>query len=186
MITGHVRGQDALKEDKQTFWTRLIAEHYSALTVYFRRRIAQPAEAEDLVQEAYMRLIRIDQGEGEAIHNPEAYLFTVAENLVREHAVLRKRAAVDMDLDELAPELLAVHDTTESDLDKGLRRQQLTAVFERLSAQHQAVLVMHYRDGLTYQGIAEQLGVSVHMVKKHVVKALAACRTGLAQYRWED
>src|ERR1700685_969340 len=61
---------------------RLIAQHYAALTGFFRRRTSQPLDVQDLVQEVYLRLLRMDQSEGTVIHNPEAYLFTVANNLV--------------------------------------------------------------------------------------------------------
>jgi len=47
---------------------------------------------------------------------------------------------------------------------------------ERLPAKSRAVLLMQYRDDLSYREIAERLKVSTHMVKKHVVKALALCR----------
>jgi RNA polymerase sigma-70 factor (ECF subfamily) len=40
---------------------------------------------------------------------------------------------------------------------------------------------MQYRDGLTYQQIGEQLGVSANMVKKYLSKALGHCRQRLAQ-----
>jgi DNA-directed RNA polymerase specialized sigma24 family protein len=39
--------------------------------------------------------------------------------------------------------------------------------------------VMQYRDGLTYRQIGERLGVSSHMVKKHVVRGLAVCRRAM-------
>jgi DNA-directed RNA polymerase specialized sigma24 family protein len=42
----------------------MIAGNYSALTAYFRRRIAQPAEAEDLVQEAYRKLRKLKSATG--------------------------------------------------------------------------------------------------------------------------
>ena len=165
---------------------KLIADHYSSLTVFFRRRIPQPAEAEDLVQEAYLRLIRTDQrGESETIHNPEAYLFTVATNLVREHAVLKRRAALNVDVDAVAPEWLAVEDTTAATLDSSSRLRQIAAVLAELSPGQRAAMVLHYRDGLTYPQVAERLSTSVHMVKKHIAKALVACRMNLIDARGE-
>ncbi len=44
-----------------------------------------------------------------------------------------------------------------------------------------AVLVMQYRDGLSYREIAQRMGVSSHMVKKHVVRGLATCRQALRE-----
>jgi RNA polymerase sigma-70 factor (ECF subfamily) len=174
-------------EEKRIFWTRLIGEHYASLMVYFRRRITRPEEVEDLVQETYLRLLRADHARvnGQEIQNPEAYLFTVAANLVREYSVLQRRFTRNVELEEVAPDLLAVDGTAESDMDRDILEQRLLSVLDRLSARYRAVVVMHYRDGLTYQEIAEKLGVSTHMVKKYVVKALAACRNGvsLCEYR---
>jgi RNA polymerase sigma factor (sigma-70 family) len=42
-----------------------------------------------------------------------------------------------------------------------------------------AVLVMQYRDGLSYKQIAERMNISPHMVKKHVVRGLSVCRRAL-------
>jgi RNA polymerase sigma-70 factor (ECF subfamily) len=41
---------------------------------------------------------------------------------------------------------------------------------------------MHYRDDLSYKEIGEQLAISPNMVKKYIVKGLAACRQGMARY----
>lgn len=54
-------------------------------------------DAEDLVQETYLRLLRAHQDQGEAIANPEAYLYTVALNLAREQAARRKQAPLRID-----------------------------------------------------------------------------------------
>jgi RNA polymerase sigma-70 factor (ECF subfamily) len=44
------------------------------------------------------------------------------------------------------------------------------------------VLVMHYRDELSYREISEQLLISASMVKKYIVKALTVCRQGMGRY----
>jgi RNA polymerase sigma-70 factor (ECF subfamily) len=175
-----------MKQAKQTSWTRLVVDHYSALTVFFRRRIPQPCEAEDLVQEAYLRLIRSDQGADGSIHNPEAYLFTVASNLVREHAVLRKRASLNVDVDDVAPEWLAVEDTAAANLDSSRRHRQIAGVLGTLPVAQRAAMVLHYREGLTYQQVAEHMGTSAHMVKKHIARGLVAFRMSLANEQGGD
>jgi DNA-directed RNA polymerase specialized sigma24 family protein len=48
-----------------------------------------------------------------------------------------------------------------------------------LPAKFQAVLILQYRDGLSYEEIAERLGVTTHAVKKYVMQGLALCRTRL-------
>ncbi|KTF37055.1 RNA polymerase sigma70 [Xanthomonas translucens pv. translucens] len=142
---------------------------------FFVRRGANE-DAEDMVQETYLLLVRAQQ-QGEAIANPEADLYTVALNLAREHATRRKQAPLR--IDELAQfsQLLAAGDNVE---DTAQRQQRLQALLAGLPERTRAVLVMQYRDGLSYKQIAERMGVSAHMVKKHVVRGLSACRRALA------
>ncbi|MFM7066008.1 MAG: sigma factor, partial [Gammaproteobacteria bacterium] len=64
---------------------RLLAERGERLRSFLRRRARPGTEIADLSQEIYLRLLRVP--EPEAIANPEAYLFTVAGNLLRERAV---------------------------------------------------------------------------------------------------
>lgn len=45
-----------------------------------------------------------------------------------------------------------------------------------LKEQTQAILILKKRDGLSRAEIAKQLGISVHTVKKHLLKAVAWCR----------
>src|ERR1700687_6231197 len=88
----------AAAEPKPSLVERLFAEHRGALKAFFLRRIRSKADASDLAQEVYVRMLRIsDQG---AIRNPVHYLYTVANNLVKEHAVLDRRQASGIDIDE--------------------------------------------------------------------------------------
>ena len=68
---------------------RLFAEHSTGLRSFFLRRIRSKADAADLAQEVYVRMLRVR--DLEAIRNPVSYLYTVANNLVKEHAVLDRR-----------------------------------------------------------------------------------------------
>jgi RNA polymerase sigma-70 factor (ECF subfamily) len=69
-------------DPKPSLVERLFAEHRAALQTFFRRRIRSQADASDLAQEVYLRMLRIrDQ---EAIRNPVPYLYTVANNLERD------------------------------------------------------------------------------------------------------
>src|SRR3970282_2753016 len=77
---------------------RLFAEHGRALQAFFYRRIQTKSDAPDLAQEVYVRMLRVS--DTDAIRNPEVYLYTVASNLVKEHAVLERWQARGVNLDE--------------------------------------------------------------------------------------
>lgn len=162
--------------------SRLFEEQRDTLNRYFLRRTAHAWDAQDLVQEVYLRLLRADRHGAQDIRNPEAYLFTIASNLLREHASLRQRAPVNGDALEDVLERLATPCEAAAGVDRELRRRRLGELIARLTPRCRAVLVMHYRDELGYREIGERLGVSSNMVKKYIVKALAACRVGMARY----
>ncbi|MCW4453790.1 sigma-70 family RNA polymerase sigma factor [Flavobacterium sp. MXW15] len=157
----------------------MFAQHGPVLRGFFARRGAKD-EAEDLVQETYLRLLRAHQCQGDAIANPEAYLFTVALNLAREQAARRRRPLLPIEELENTTALLAATESVEDAAERAQRRQRLQDLLATLPGHTRAVLVMQYRDGMSYKQIAERLGVSSHMVKKHVVRGLSVCRRALA------
>lgn len=132
-----------------------------------------------MVQETYLRLLRAHQSGGEAIANPEAYLYTVALNLAREQAARRLPAPLPMEELEQLSSALGTSEATEDVAERQQRQQRLQALLATLPERTREVLVMQYRDGLSYRQIAERMGVSQHMVKKHVVRGLSACRREL-------
>src|ERR1700687_2768972 len=108
----------AAAEPKPSLIERLFAEHRGGLQAFFRRRIRGKADAPDLAQEVYLRMLRIS--DQEAIRNPVLYLYTVANNLVKEHAVLDRRWASDIDIDEVtAHEQLEILPTFDGEVDAG-------------------------------------------------------------------
>ena len=71
----------AVADPKPSLVERLFTEHGAGLQTFFRRRIRGKADAADLAQEVYVRMLRIS--DQEAIRNPVHYLYTVANNLVK-------------------------------------------------------------------------------------------------------
>src|SRR5271168_775211 len=88
-----------MPDPKRTLIERLFAQHQGALQAFFYRRIRTKHDAVDLVQEVYVRMLRVK--ESEAIRNPEGYLYAVASNLVYEHSLLNKRQTIIADSNEL-------------------------------------------------------------------------------------
>jgi RNA polymerase sigma-70 factor (ECF subfamily) len=160
----------------------LFARHQAALQTFFRRRIRTSSDALDLVQEVYLRMLRVS--DTEAIRNPEVYLFTVASNLVKEHAVLDRRQAHQVDIDEWSvQESLGEMPPLDGQLDTRRRLTLLREVLEQLPPRCRTAVLLQYRDGLTYQQIAGRLGVSPHMVKKYLAQGLAHCRRRMARLK---
>ena len=160
---------------KTSLVERLFAEHGGGLQAFFSRRVRRRADAQDLAQEVYLRMLRIS--DPEAIRNPVLYVYTVANNLVKEHAVLDRRRASTLDIDEVpAHEQLETLPAFDSDLDTTQRATRLRAVLKQLSPKCQAAVALRFTHGLSYREVAVRLGVSPQMARKYVAQALAHCR----------
>jgi RNA polymerase sigma-70 factor (ECF subfamily) len=164
-----------MAESKKTVVARLFAEHRHALQAFLYRRVRRQPDAAELAQEVYVRLLRVpDIG---AIRDPGAYLYTVASNLAKDHARRERPRGTELDVDDpLVQEELAELPGFAGQLDAAQRIKRLSEVLDQLPPKCQAAVVMQYWQGLSYEEIAPQLGVSTHMVKKYLSQAMVHCR----------
>jgi RNA polymerase sigma factor (sigma-70 family) len=166
-------------EPKPSLVERLFGEHRTALQMFFRQRIRTKADAADLAQEVYLRMLRIK--DPEAIRNPVHYLYTVASNLVKEHAVLDRRQASGIDIDEApAFEQLETLPEFDGELDSAQRIARLGVVMQQLRPKCRAAMELRFTHGLSFREIAAHLEVSPQMAKKYVAQGLSHCRRRLA------
>jgi RNA polymerase sigma factor (sigma-70 family) len=169
-----------MAETKNTLVARLFAQHGGALRAFLYRRVRRHPDAAELAQEVYLRMLRI--ADMETIRNPEAYLYTVASNLAKEHARHTRKdgAALDVD-DPVVQEQLAELPNLAVELDDEQRIARLRQVLQQLPPKSHAAVVMQYWHGLSYEEIAQRLGISTHMVKKYLSRALVHCRRRMAR-----
>jgi RNA polymerase sigma factor (sigma-70 family) len=170
----------ATAEPKPSLVERLFADHRAALQTFFLRRIRSKADAADLAQEVYLRMLRVS--DKEAIRNPVHYLYTVANNLVRENAALDRRQTSGIDIDEApAHEQLETLPAFDGDLDATRRVVRLRVVMQQLRPKCRAAVELRFTHGLSYREVAMHLGISPQMAKKYVAQALGHCRRRMAR-----
>jgi RNA polymerase sigma factor (sigma-70 family) len=168
-----------MAEPKQALVEKLFAQHSDALQAFFYRRIRTKPDAADLAQEVYLRILRVT--DTDAIRNPEAYLYTVAANLLKENAVAdRRQTDLVGSADGCEPEAPV---SVDGSLDTSRRVERLRVVLRQLPPKCQAAVLLQYRHGLSYEQIANRLGVSPHMVKKYLAQALIHCRRRMGSLR---
>jgi len=167
--------------DPRPFIERLYAEHRAALQSFFERRIRSRASAPDLAQEVYVRMLRVS--DPSSIRNPAVYLYTVANNLVKEYAARDRRQTGGRDIEDargsehLEPETASA---LEGELDSRQRIAELQAILRQLRPKCRAAVVLRFTHELSYREIATHLGVSPQMARKYVDQALAHCQRHLA------
>lgn len=142
--------------------------------------IRNSAEVPDLLQEVYLRMLRVPNLE--SIRSPEAYLYTIARHVVHQDALRRvkgREAVRSMELTEGPlgdPDADPAHQLVAEQTLEGLER-----TLEQLSPKVRACFLLHRRDGLSVDEIASRLGISRPMVKKYLVRALMRLRKQLEQ-----
>ena len=156
-----------------------IGEWLGALTKHLRTKLASQQDAEDLAQEACIRLLQ-EIAKAREIDNPRAYLFRIAQHLLYQHHRQRMRQPSDVDT---AVESLAAEGETVEELTLGIvRRQQVNRAVSELSPKCQQVLFLRWRQGLRVKEIAADMSLSSAMVKKYLATGLAHCRKRLQRY----
>lgn len=132
-----------------------------------RRRGSSSQDAEEIVQEAWVRLVRYEQGA--AVDRPEAFLMQTALNLSIDEHRGRLAHGEQVELEEVV--LVDEAPPVESVVLGRERVARLTYCLGRLPAKNRDILLAHRLDGLTYREIADQHGLSISTVEKHIAKA---------------
>lgn len=143
--------------------------HYRRLEKLLRRRGRTHEEAEDLIQETFLR-VKVYLDQGKEIREPEAFLVRTALNLsqdVRLHE--RRHLYAHKPVEDL--ELLDRGPRPDEVFEADQRLQQLKKVLDGVSTRTREVFLMHRLYGMTYEQIADHFDVSVSAIEKHIAKA---------------
>lgn len=158
--------------------TGLVASHGVKLRRFLLLRLRNAADVPDILQEVYLRMLRVPNVE--SIRSPEAYLFTVAQHVVQQHGLRQSATPPSVELSEMLNSARAVPDVDPVlDLDAQQCLEQLQAELDRLPPKLRATFLLHRRDGLSLEEIAQRLGTSLPMVKKNLMQALVQLRQRL-------
>lgn len=165
---------------KQDFLFSVQLAHGRQLRQFFTARARNAADAADLVQEVFLRLLRIDHHE--SIRNPQAYLYTVASHVLHQY-LMRDSIASELDRFADVPPDLCLEEEADpyAELEVERRFEDLGRALEQRSPRAYATLMLHRCEGIPLKEIASQLGVSYSMVKRYLAQALAYCHRHLQE-----
>ncbi len=134
-------------------------------------RLCGADEADDLVQEAYARIL--GTADHRAIQAPRAFTMTIVQNLGLER--LRRASVVRIEVGA-SLQMLDVADTAPNAFAIAAGRselEQLVRLMDGLPPQCARVMRMRKIQGMSPGAIAEALSLSVSTVEKHIAKGLA-------------
>jgi RNA polymerase sigma-70 factor, ECF subfamily len=142
----------------------IFEELYPSLFRYLHRLTGDGDVAEDIAQEAFVRLLRQELPESEV----RPWLFTVAMNLVRDRARKSERR---QRLLTTAPSLVSRIRLPDEDLERTERIAAVRDVLDRLPDRDRQLLLMR-EEGFKYDEIARVVGVAPASVGTLIARAL--------------
>jgi RNA polymerase sigma-70 factor (ECF subfamily) len=161
----------------------LFKRYRRSLLWYLTRLVPNRADAEDMAQEAFMRLLGAEQLESDP-RRARNYLFATATNIVRDN--FRRKTArgdgahiavddVQIEADE--PEVSRI-------LDAERGRGIIDGALRDVPQRPREAFLLYVQQELTYESIALQLGVSKKTIERDIALTIALCRSRLA--RWAE
>jgi RNA polymerase sigma-70 factor (ECF subfamily) len=162
-------------------------EHRPALLRFLRARTRDPAEAEDIVQELWIRLRETASG---PVAHARGYLFQMANNLVLDRErERRRRLARDRSWTEQSHTLVQAADNTMQAVDPqrspdlqladAEERDRLLRAIEALPEGARRAFCLHKLEDLSHGEVAARLGISRSGVEKHIALAMKHLRRAL-------
>jgi RNA polymerase sigma-70 factor (ECF subfamily) len=150
-----------LSNDPSALW----ASFAPPLRAFLARRVPPGVEAEDLLQDVFVRVVR-HLGTLRATDRPEAWLFQIARNALRD--TLRARQRRDGRTDPLEIDLPAEPDMAAVRQAEAELAPCLTAMIGRLAEPYRTAIDLTSVRGLTQADAARYAGISVSGMKSRV------------------
>lgn len=148
---------------------RLFLEHWPAVYRVVHRLVGDPAEAEDLALEAFLRLYRQTEKQTDGLH-PGGWLYRVATHLGlnsirrwkrREHYELTAGKYALEEADQSSPAEI---------LTRQEEQQQVRLALSRMNERQSQLLVLRH-SGLSYKELAESLDLAPASIGPLLVRA---------------
>ena len=163
--------------------SELVTRYQNRLYRYLLRMVRQPAEAEDLFQQTWLRVVE-KIWSFDASRNFDAWLFTLARNLAIDHL----RRIRPQSLDEREPLANRWHSETVADrisskdhtpLDHALAAERRTEISEAMAGLpmiYREVVTLRFEEEMKIEEIAQVIAVPVSTAKSRLRRSLEQSR----------
>lgn len=150
--------------------TRWFLDYEDHIRKALRTRLSRIEEVDDLVQEVFLRLLRVPQPA--LVENPKAYVYRIALNIAQEW---RQRAAQSLDhtatLDTLEAHEDPARETSALEQDAFIMQRLRTLPIAQRTA-----VILHVIEDMTCEQVADHMGTTRRAVKHYIANAYAALR----------
>jgi RNA polymerase sigma-70 factor (ECF subfamily) len=189
-----VRLMIRVRDDEPGAFEELVENYQHRLVTVLHHLVGNGAEAEDLAQEAFLRVYRARK-KYRARSRFSTWLFTIANNLALNALRARqRRAAVSLPTSDSGP--LGPRPAEQLVRDKGgppshgLQQRELAVIIQRalegLNERQRMAVVLNKFEDMNYAEIAETMGLTTKAVKSLLNRARTNLRAALCDYIYMD
>ena len=165
--------------DKKAF-KKVYDTWYQRLFSYALKSTRNSSDAEDLTQEIFIKIWENRDRFIEEI-SIEAQFFNIARNSTIDY--YRKKVAQSTLLLKLENEIRYFGETNESESPSNSQQiNRLKKAVESLPKKRKEIFKLNKYSGLTYEEIAEEMGISKNTVHSQISKALSTLRSKLTSF----
>jgi RNA polymerase sigma-70 factor, ECF subfamily len=160
---------------------QIIFEFEKPLWNYLVRLSGSRDDAEDLIQETFVKVYKhiktIDSSK-----NIKSWIYTIATNTAYDYLRKRKREAlVELDEEyETNVENTAYYSVS---VEENIENKDVSAAIDRLDVLYKGPILLYYKDGFSYEEIAEMLSIPINTLKTRLSRAKKQLATLLVNYQ---
>ncbi|MCG8668312.1 MAG: sigma-70 family RNA polymerase sigma factor [Pseudomonadales bacterium] len=158
----------------------LVQTQQSELLAFLTQKLSSHHDAEDVYQSLFIKLSESSNDTLNDVRDPRSYLFRMANNMAIDLLRKRNRTNNGAPSDIEATELNSV-----SSPERIFMGQQQAAVIKAtiaaMPAKRRQVFLLFKFKNVNRQAIAQDLGLSIDAVDKHLVRALKDCKDSLEE-----
>ena len=180
-----------IRKGDESGFEEIVKEHTGKLVGLAWRLVGTREDAEELAQEAFLRLHRsLPDFRGDSLIGTWLYRTTtrLAIDFLRRERIKRKVFFFRQDNDSPDPVELArdCRQTPGEIFQTQEAMRSLRKSLQNLSSRQQVIFMLRHYEGLALKEIAEHLGLKTGTVKAHLHRAVAQLRKDLVEFREGD
>lgn len=169
---------------KSQQFDNLLAEHFDEISRLTYRLTDQPSDAEDLLQEFLIVMVK-KQDDFLQAQNPKSYLLRSLNNLYIDRWRSVKNSPLRYaDSEDALRDYHAEQPSTEDELHHQQIQQRIEQLLPLLPPERRTVLVMHDMLGYSLPEISQELNINLGTLKSRLHRARQTLRNELNMLHW--
>lgn len=170
-----------LDSEQSRWFAEQVQPHEPMLRAWLRSQFPSEGDIDDVVQEAYIRLLRAHAA-GE-MHSPKAFLFATARNIARDRFRHRAIARAEPLVENEALSVLEEADGIPETVARNQELEMLTEAIQSLPDRCRQIFTLRKVYGLSQSEIAAKMAISECTVSAQLTIGVQKCTAFMARFR---